>query len=142
MEIFVFRKVGQEFTRRLRALDNVVIVYIVDGELVSSVSDLITLWFMTILIQSKFEVPVVPIINKIDKSRNVELFDIIVENPSRLKNVINSLEKELLADIASDVLLIIEKVSQSLRPVKVSALKKVGLEKLHTLLYCACGDLT
>jgi len=145
MEMFVFRVIGQRFVKQLKDLGNVVIVYIVDGELVSSVSDLITLWLMSIIIQSKFEVPVVPVINKADKISNSTLLEIIVKNPSRLKRIVNTLERGLFADVASDIISVIEKASQSIRLVKVVALRQEGLEDLHALLYevfCTCGDLT
>jgi len=145
MEIFVFRDTGREFMRRLRKLGSVVVVYIVDGELVTSVSDLITLWLMSILIQSKFEVPVVPVVNKVDKVGDLTLPEVIVKNPSKLRECINVLERGLLAEVIGDVISIIEKASQSIRLVKLSALKSEGLEELHSILYevfCTCGDLT
>ncbi len=77
MEMFVFRVIGQRFVKQFKDLGNVVIVYIVDDKIVPSVSDLITLWPMSIIIQSKFDVPVVPDINKADKISNSTLLEIM-----------------------------------------------------------------
>lgn len=66
MEVFVFRPIGPRISLKLKSKDSVIGVYIVDGELVKNIHDVVMAWFMGLLLRLRLEIPVIPVLNKSD----------------------------------------------------------------------------
>ena len=145
MEIFVYRESGPKIIRKLQELRPTLCIYIIDGELLSNVIDLVTSWFHAILVQLRLNTPTIPVINKIDKVIDYEIIRKFEENPSIIKNMIKYVKHGVITDVAHNLIDIIIQSLQATRLVKVNSLTGEGLEDLHSIVheaFCTCGDLT
>ncbi len=146
MEAFIFRKASNVFFEALNKIAKPVIVFILDASAITTLADMVTLWFLHVLVQVKTGLIVVPVINKVDIAANVDYIKKLVEEPEELMNIIKKDVKEgLLSDIAPDLLAIAIKTKAPVRSVLISAISQDDFTELHTLIheaYCACGDLT
>ncbi|MEM0029183.1 MAG: hypothetical protein QXE36_06765, partial [Ignisphaera sp.] len=98
---------------------------------------------MSVALQARLGVDVVPAINKYDIAPNLELMGDVVSDvdlvTERLRK--SGLYGEMLAKIM-DILWLYAKAT---RVPKVSAKNMQGLEELHRIVHeftCSCGDLT
>jgi len=145
MEMFVYRRSGQYFISKLKKFGAIVGVFIVDGENVNSHVDLVVSWMTSILVQLKLDIPVIPIVNKVDLVKNRKILEIFINDPERFKEKTLESKEGLIADTAVQLIDVIRDYSQSLRPILVSAKTFEGLEDLHYVVhevFCTCGDLT
>lgn len=144
MEVFVFHESGPLLLGKLQEIDEVVCVYLIDGEFIKNPVDFLTSYFMSILVQLRLLTPTIPVINKSDLVSS-EIDHYRLEDYKMLLNNLKHKIEGLTYDFTRELLEASLKSSRSLRVVKVSALKKWGLEDLHSIIYevkCACGDLT
>ena len=145
MEIFVYRESGPKIIKSLQELRSTLCIYIIDGELLSNVTDLVTSWFHAILVQLRLETPTIPVINKIDKIVNYEVIKKFEENPLIIKDMIKNIRHGVISDVAYNLIDIIVQSLQATRLIKVNSLTGEGLEDLHSIVheaFCTCGDLT
>ncbi len=146
MEAFIFRPASNIFFEALSKLGNPVVVYVIDASAIKTISDAVTLWFLGVLTQAKINATVVPVINKIDIAKRLDLAQIMVEEPEKLLEIAEKEAHEgLLSEVVPDLLNIALKTKGAYRPVLVSAKNGDGMEELHYLVheaFCTCGDLT
>ncbi len=148
MEIFVFREAGPAIAAKLKEKGPTLAVYIVDGQLVRSVADVVLTWFMGLVVQMRLDVPVIPIVNKADLLSTEEVEEVvraIVEDPEKLRERIIGEEIGLQGDVAEALLDLSVRLGRATRLVLVSAKTGKGIEELHYLVheaFCTCGDLT
>lgn len=144
MELFLFRDFGLVFTERLKELGHVTGVLVLDPTLSHRPQDLLVLRLLSLIVQLRFGVDVVPVLNKSDLLRGVEQlaeglldFDMLRE---QLKTV-----PGVLGDLSERILLAMENFRIAARVPVVSAVTGEGIEQLYDILheiFCACGDLT
>ncbi len=145
MEIFVFRASGPRFIEGLKTRGPVVGVFLVDGELVKSPVDLVVAWLTGLVVQMKMDIPVVPVVNKMDLVEDVGFVKKLIEDPFSLRDEIAEKASGLIADVALDLAEILGKSTSAFRLVGISATGKEGFEELHSLVheaFCTCGDLS
>jgi GTPase SAR1 family protein len=144
LEAFIFQPEAREFLARLSSKTNLVVGYLIDSSMISSIPDAVTSWFMYVLIQVKTGLLTVPIISKADLARNPSLLKDLIENPSALVSKEYSVEG-LQAEIIPELIQIAMKTKGALRVVMVSIHDDESFRSLHNVLqeaFCACGDLT
>jgi len=146
METFVFREASTVFFKRLREIASIIAVFVIDATAITSLPDAVVLWFMSVLIQAKLGLAVIPVINKVDQAGRLDLLRTVIEKPEALNDIARKEEVEgVVSDILQDLVSVAVKTQAPLRSVFVSALNLVGIEDMHTLIheaFCACGDLT
>lgn len=145
MELFVYRESGRAVASMLKARRPTVGIYLVDGGLVSSLTDLVISWLTGLVVQLKLDIPVIPVINKADLIRNDTYAKLLVTNPEELIEKVESSATGMLADTVAGILKVVAESRQALRLVFVSATRGYGLDELHSIVHealCACGDLT
>lgn len=143
MEAFIFRPSSHVFLEAVRRLGNTIIAYVIDASAIERVSDAIFLWFIYVLLQVKTGLYAVPIINKRDIAKNIEIVKKLVESPESLLE--EEIAEGLASEIIPDLVRIASKTKGPFRSVLVSALDSNDMEKMHVILheaFCACGDLT
>ncbi len=145
LEVFMLRGEGKEFTRLLKQQAPTVGIFLVDASLSVDVSDFITSWVMGLLIQVRLEIPVVPVINKVDVAHDRRLLELIVTNPSELLDIVEKNISGVSGEIVEDLVRLVEDYQQSLRPILLSAKNRTGFEDLYSVIheaFCSCGDLS
>lgn len=147
LEVFMFRVEGRKFVRKLMRRAPTVVVFLVDAQLCNNIGDFISSWALGLFLQIKLDIPVIPIINKIDLVGEEErkLIEAIVYEPETLKEVIVKKLRGLNAALAEDLVKLVADYQQSMRPIMVSALKGDGFEDLFSVVhetFCSCGDLS
>lgn len=144
MEVFIFRDVAPKiFEAVKRVSKDVLALFVLDGEVIKRFEDYAFISIMSVALQARLGVDVVPIINKYDVVPNLELMgDLISDADLVTENLRKSgLYGEMLAKIM-DILWLYAKAT---RVPKVSAKNMQGLEELHRIVHeftCSCGDLT
>lgn len=139
MELFVFRDVGPLFISRFREIGFPIGIVLFDPTLTKKGSDIVSLLLMSMLVQFRLDVESIPIISKCDQVLERLLFD----ESDIIKAL--SMEKGLLADLASDIFSVLSKYRQATRIISVSAKTHAGFNELYDMIheiYCTCGDLT
>jgi len=147
LEVFMFRAEGRKFVRKLLRRAPTIAIFLVDAQLCSNVGDFVSSWALGLFLQIKLDIPVIPVINKIDLVGEEErkLIEAIVYEPETLKEVIVKKLRGLDAALAEDLVKLVADYQQSMRPVMVSALRGDGFEDLFSVVheaFCSCGDLS
>lgn len=140
MELFVFRGLGPSLTSAVKNVERAVAVYIVDAETMRSTSEYLVIKLLSLIVELRLDVPTVTVINKGD----LVDFSKLVMKIEEIKRELN-LKRDLLSDLALELVDVVFKYERASRPVVVSALKKEGMDRLHDLIletFCVCGDLT
>lgn len=143
MEAFIFRPSSTHFLSELSKLSHIVLVYIIDASAIEKVSDAVFLWFIYVLLQVKTGLTVVPVVNKRDIARNVEVVKLLIEDPTKL--IEKAGEEGLASSVIPDLIRVADKTRGPLRAVLISSRVPSDMQYLHTLVheaFCACGDLT
>ncbi len=146
LEMFLFRPEGTEFLRRLEFMKPVLLIYIVDGALASHPEDLMVSYLLSLILQTKVELQVVTVINKVDLTNgNRELVKLLIEDPLSFGKMVAEKVGGLGADMIIDLSNVAAKYAPSARAIPVSAKTGEGLKELYDVvheIYCSCGDLT
>ncbi|MEM0232799.1 MAG: ATP/GTP-binding protein [Candidatus Nezhaarchaeales archaeon] len=140
MELFVFRGLGPSLTRAIRNVGRAVAVYMVDAETIHDASEYLVIKLLSLIIELRLDIPVVTVVNKGDL---VDLSKLVVRIDEIKKRL--NLKRDLLSDLALELVDLVFKYERASRLVVISALKKMGLDRLHDLVleaFCVCGDLT
>ncbi|MEM0239847.1 MAG: ATP/GTP-binding protein [Candidatus Nezhaarchaeales archaeon] len=140
MELFVFRSLGPSLTSAIKNVGRAVAVYIVDAETVYDASEYLVIKLLSLIIELRLDIPTVTVVNKGDL---VDLSKLVVR-ADEIKDRL-SLKRDLLSDLALELVDLVFKYERASRLVVISALKKTGLDRLHDLIleaFCVCGDLT
>lgn len=144
MEVFIFRDVAYRLSQGLgRYSREFVAVFVIDGEVVKRYEDYAFVAIMSVAIQARLGVDVVPVINKIDLVKDLSIVGDVV---SDVEEVVERLRGggtygEMLAKIMDAIWL----YAKATRVPRVSAKNMLGLEELHRVIHeltCSCGDLT
>ena len=146
MEAFLFRRASNVFFKYLREISNALIVFIIDVSAIENIPDLMTLWFIHVLINVKYGLTVIPVFNKVDLVEDVRYVKMLVENPDKLMKIVKKrVQKGLISEIAPELVSIAVKTKAPIRPILFSALKQTDFTDLYSVIheaFCACGDLT
>ncbi|MEM1675696.1 MAG: ATP/GTP-binding protein [Desulfurococcaceae archaeon] len=145
METFIFREYSNVFFNRLRRITRPVIIYIVDASSIEKIVDMLTMWFIHILIFIKTGIPTIPIVNKIDQARRIDIIKNVIEKPDDVFEKVMGENSGLIEDILKELISITVKTKAPIRTILVSAIEQNDYSELHSLIhevYCVCGDLT
>jgi GTPase SAR1 family protein len=147
LEMFMFRPGGTKFLKRLEMMKPVLMIYIVDGSLAKSPEDLMTSYLLSLILQTKVELQVITVINKIDllNDKELDIVKLLIENPEEFAKRVADKVGGIAADMLLDLAQVAEKYSPSARALPVSAKTGEGLKELYDVIhevYCSCGDLT
>jgi GTPase SAR1 family protein len=140
MELFVFRGLGPSLSSAIKRARRAVAVYIVDAETIRDAGELLVIKLLSLIIELRLEIPTVAVINKGDV---VDLSEVALK-ADEVKGRLSS-RSDVLSDLALELTDLVFKYERASRVVVISALKKIGLDKLHDLIhesFCVCGDLT
>jgi len=140
MELFVFRGLGPSLSSAIKRVRRAVAVYIVDAETIRDASELLVIKLLSLIIELRLEIPTVAVINKGDVVDLSELTLKVDEVKRRLSS-----RTDVLSDLALELTDLVFKYERASRVVVISALKKIGLDRLYDLIhesFCVCGDLT
>lgn len=135
MELFVFRETGPKI---VEALKDAVGIFLVDATLMSPI-DLVTIKLMAQVVRLRLNVPVVPVITKVDLVPKINFAD-----SARLTREIRK-QKGSVVDLALALNKSLEEFAMPVRVIKISSKTCEGFEELLSTLYetyCECGDLT
>uniref|UniRef100_A0A7J2U256 GTPase n=1 Tax=Ignisphaera aggregans TaxID=334771 RepID=A0A7J2U256_9CREN len=144
MEVFIFRDVAYKLGQSLGKYGReVVAIFVIDGEVVKRYEDYAFIAVMSIALQARLGIDVVPVINKIDLVRDLSIVgDVISDVEEIVKRLSTSgTYGEMLAKIMNMIWL----YAKATRVPRVSARSMQGLEELHRIVHeltCSCGDLT
>lgn len=144
MEVFLFRDIAFKLIEHLKYLSkNIVAVFVVDAEIIKRYEDYAFLSIISIAVQVRLGIDVVPIINKVDIEPLSELMGDVISDIE----IINSKLKGLgvYGEMLENILNTIALYSKATKVPKLSAKYFKGLEELHRIIHeitCACGDLT
>lgn len=144
MEVFVFRDVAVRLLDAMRrAGERLVVVFVNDAALLKRPEDYAFVALMSVALQARLGVEVVPVINKIDLERDLAVVGDVV---SDVELVTKKLEGAgLYGELLAELLSIVWRYSKAARVPRLSAKEMVGLEELHRIVHevaCSCGDLT
>jgi GTPase SAR1 family protein len=127
MELFLFREMGPLLSSSLNGRK--ASIFIIDPSFMKRKNDFITLKLLGIVVELRLGVPSIEIINKCD---------LLEEIPSKV-------ETGMLAGLAEEISVIVEKIEKKKRTILVSAKNSTGFLELYSAineLFCVCGDLT
>ena len=99
---------------------------------------------LSLITQLRFDIPVIPVINKSDLGIGPKSNSLIMEL-SEVRESLRGGDEGLISDLLSELLNVIDSYLPSVRLVRVSAKTGEGLDKLYKLVhevFCVCGDLT
>ncbi len=144
MEIFIFRDIAIKLMDILKRISRqLVVVFVIDADVIHRYEDYAFISIMSVAIQARLGVDVIPIINKIDL---VPKLDVVGDLISDAKIVIEKLRTlgtygEMMSSILSTIWL----YAKATRVPRVSAKMLENIEELHRIVHeltCVCGDLT
>jgi GTPase SAR1 family protein len=144
MELFLFRDFGLAFTERLKELGHVTGVLVLDPTLSHRPQDLLVLRLLSLVVQLRFGVDVVPVVNKSDLLQGDKQVAEGLLDCSALREQLKTVPG-VLGDLSERILSTLEDFRVATRVPVVSAVTGEGLEQLYDILheiFCACGDLT
>lgn len=142
-ELFVFRSAGPEIVRGLSAVDRTIVVFLIDGQLICSPSDLIAVFSLAAACRLRLNVPFVHVVTKADVLKRSDL-ERLMQDPEYLCSRIVEEETGLLQEYVMEHSRTIHPFLRRQRVVFISALKGEGLYLLDSLIHdaiCECGDL-
>lgn len=147
LEVFMFRPEGRKFVRKLMRRAPTAAIFLVDAQLCNNIGDFVSSWALGLLLQIKLDIPIIPVINKIDLVGEEErkLIEAIVYEPETLREIVAEKLHGLDAALVEDLVKLVADYQQSMRPVMISALKADGFEDLFSVVheaFCSCGDLS
>jgi len=144
MEVFLFRDIAFKLIERLKWISkNIVAIFVGDAEIIKRYEDYAFLSIISIAIQVRLDIDVVPVINKVDITSLNELIGDVISDIKVVNNKLRGLG--VYGEMLENILNIISLYSKATQVPKVSAKYFVGLEELHRIIHeitCACGDLT
>ncbi len=144
MEVFIFRDIAPRLVESLRSIsDRIAAVFVVDATLIRNPEDYAFLAVMSIALQLRLGVDVVPVINKIDLVPNIDLAGDVVSDVVKVREALKyrGLYGEMMVQILDTVWL----YGKAARVPRISAMRSEGLDELYRLIHeitCSCGDLT
>lgn len=142
-ELFVFRSAGPEIMRGLSAAGRTITVFLIDGQLLYSPSDLIAVFSLAAACRLRLNIPFVHVVTKADVLKRSDL-ERLMQEPEYLERAILEEEAGLLQEYALEHSKIVHPFLRRQRIVLVSALSGAGLDLLDSLIHdatCECGDL-
>ncbi|MBO3803177.1 MAG: ATP/GTP-binding protein [Candidatus Brockarchaeota archaeon] len=143
-EIFVFRESGPKTAQALQKLGKTVALNVIDAELASSPSALLTALELSTASNLRLGVTTINVVNKADLG-GAERVKSMLSDPKLMREEVERERGGAITDLALGLLEHMERVMSVQRPVLVSALKGDGIEDLYKAVneaMCACGDLT
>ncbi|MCI4438205.1 MAG: ATP/GTP-binding protein [Ignisphaera sp.] len=144
MEVFIFRDVAYKLTEALNKYGReFVAVFVLDGDVIRRYEDYAFISIMSVALQARLGIDVVPVINKIDIARGLRLMGDVISDIDEVVEYLKSVGVygEMLAKIMDTIWL----YAKATRVPRVSAKTMEGMEELHRIIHeltCSCGDLT
>ena len=144
MEVFIFRDIAFKLTEALKRVSrNVVAIFVLDGEVIKRCEDYAFISIMSVALQARLGIDVVPVINKIDVAQDLNLVGDVVSDVGNVAEKLKGLG--VYGEMMAKIMDVIWLYSKATRVPKVSAKEMKGLEELHRIVHeitCSCGDLT
>ncbi|MEM1683867.1 MAG: ATP/GTP-binding protein [Ignisphaera sp.] len=144
MEIFLFRDIAYKLMDSLKKyFRHTVAVFVTDAEIMKRYEDYAFLAIMTVAIQTRLGVDVIPVVNKIDIANTDKIVGDIISDIDTITKHLTS--QGVYGEMMSNLLNTIAMYTKATRIPKISAKNLLGLEELHRVIHeitCACGDLT
>jgi GTPase SAR1 family protein len=142
-ELFVFRSAGPEIMRGLSTISRTIVVFLIDGQLVYSPSDLIAVFSLAAACRLRLNVPFVHVVTKADVLKRSDI-ERLMQEPEYLEERILEEEKGLLQEYVLEHSKTVYPFLRRQRTVLVSAISGSGLDLMDSLIHdatCECGDL-
>lgn len=142
-EVFVFRSAGPEIMRGLSKVGRTIAVFLIDGQLISSPSDLIAVFSLAAACRLRLNVPFVHVVTKSDSLRRDDL-ELMMNDQKYLEARLIEEEEGILQEYILESSRPMQPFLRRQRAVFLSALKGEGLYLLDSLIHdaiCECGDL-
>ncbi|MEM4627024.1 MAG: ATP/GTP-binding protein, partial [Ignisphaera sp.] len=144
MEIFIFRDIAIKLVDVLRkASRESVVIFVIDADIIRRYEDYAFIAIMSVAIQARLGIDVVPIINKVDLAPRIDITGDVVSDVDVVAEKLKKLGT--YGEMLSGVLNTIWLYAKATRVPKVSAKTMENIEELHRVVHeltCACGDLT
>ncbi|MCS7110988.1 MAG: ATP/GTP-binding protein [Ignisphaera sp.] len=144
MEIFIFRDIAVKLADALRRISRqLVVVFVVDAEVIRRYEDYAFISVMSVAIQSRLGVDVIPIINKVDLEPEIDVGGDLISDISIVTERLKT--SGVYGEMMKSILNIVWLYSKAARIPKVSAKMLDSMEELHRIVHeltCSCGDLT
>lgn len=144
IEIFLFRDIAYRLVNGLRRVPgHIVAVFVGDAETIKRYEDFAFLTIISVALQIKLGIDVVPIINKIDTRSVDELIGDAISDLEIVRNRLRNLG--VYGEMLENILSIVALYSKATQIPKISAKYFIGIDELHRIMHevtCACGDLT
>jgi GTPase SAR1 family protein len=144
MEVFLFRDIAFKLVEQLRKVSkNIVSIFVLDADVIKRYEDYAFLSIISVAVQIRLGVDVIPVINKIDLTPIDNIVGDVISDVDIVTKNLKGLG--VYGEMLKEILNIIALYSKATRVPKVSAKNFIGLEELHRIVHeitCACGDLT
>ncbi|WP_455277919.1 PRK13768 family protein [[Eubacterium] cellulosolvens] len=143
-EIFVFQSAGPAICDHLKKSSQTICVYIIDGLIASSGTNLASAISLSLATQIRLGIPTVNVLNKSDLVKNLEI-DRMLSDYDYMKKIIEEEKSGTMKGLALKFLDAAKMLSPSQRLVKVSSITGNGMSQLFDLVQeslCECGDLS
>jgi GTPase SAR1 family protein len=144
MEVFLFRDIAFKLIEWLKKVSrSIVSIFVIDADVIKRYEDYAFLSIISVAVQVRLGVDVIPVINKIDLASIDDLIGDIISDVDIIGKKLKGLG--VYGEMLENILNIIALYSKAIRVPKVSAKNFIGLEELHRIIHeitCACGDLS
>lgn len=144
MEIFIFRDIAVKLMNALKRVSrHLAVLFVVDAESIHRYEDYAFISIMSIALQARLGVDVVPVINKVDIELKTDVVGDLISDISIATEKLKSMG--VYGEMMSSILGTAALYSKAIRVPKVSAKTLENMEELHRIVHeltCSCGDLT
>lgn len=143
LDMFAFHNFGEKIVSELQRRGRAVGVFLWESSALLSPINSATLFLLTLVIRFRLDVPIVPVVSKVDLLSDYEkatYYDSLMKIKDKLAE-----EAGVLAEFISSMHTVLREYSIPARVIGVSGKNKEGLDELYGFLkevFCVCGDLT
>ncbi len=148
MEVFALRWAGRIVVGELKRIMNLAGVFLADHEPERELIDSITTAFLSKIVELKLEIPIIPVLNKLDLWKDNSIAkawqDLFQGDIKECYSLIKG-NYGVLSDLLFELSEALASFSSPIRVIPISASKAIGFDMLFDALseiWCACGDLT
>uniref|UniRef100_A0A7C2VLH2 GTPase n=1 Tax=Ignisphaera aggregans TaxID=334771 RepID=A0A7C2VLH2_9CREN len=144
MEVFIFRDIAFKLIETIKKISkNNIAVFVADADIIKRSEDYAFLAIISVAIQARLGIDVIPVINKIDTAPLNDIIGDIISDAEMVRTKLR--DQGLYGELLEKIIDIITMYSKSARVPKLSAKNLIGIEELHRVIHeitCTCGDLT
>jgi len=142
LDMFVFHDFGPKIVEGLQRRGRSLGLFLWEASTLATASGSASLFLLTLFVRLRLQVPVIPVVTKIDAAQPVggTFFDTLEKVRQKLGE-----EPGALSSFVGELYSVLREYSIPARIVGVSSRTGAGLSDLYGLIhevFCACGDLT